>query len=99
MVPAAGYSCCMCRYISNLMLLWTLCVLQCFGLLGVNGAGKTSTFRMLTGDTTITYGEAFLNHHRYEPSPPSYSTVTQAFGPNLDIRGQELWVKLCILSL
>ncbi|XP_068174679.1 phospholipid-transporting ATPase ABCA1 isoform X2 [Antennarius striatus] len=36
---------------------------ECFGLLGVNGAGKTSTFRMLTGDTTVTYGEAFLNHH------------------------------------
>ncbi|XP_038571463.1 phospholipid-transporting ATPase ABCA1 isoform X1 [Micropterus salmoides] len=36
---------------------------ECFGLLGVNGAGKTSTFRMLTGDTSITYGEAFLNHH------------------------------------
>uniref|UniRef100_A0A4W6D9N4 ATP-binding cassette, sub-family A (ABC1), member 7 n=1 Tax=Lates calcarifer TaxID=8187 RepID=A0A4W6D9N4_LATCA len=38
-------------------------VCQCFGLLGVNGAGKTSTFRMLTGDTPITYGEAFLNHY------------------------------------
>lgn len=38
--------------------------LQCFGLLGVNGAGKTSTFRMLTGDTTITYGDAFLNNYR-----------------------------------
>ncbi|XP_013856462.1 ATP-binding cassette sub-family A member 1, partial [Austrofundulus limnaeus] len=36
---------------------------ECFGLLGVNGAGKTSTFRMLTGDTPITHGEAFLNHH------------------------------------
>ncbi|XP_033477816.2 ATP-binding cassette, sub-family A (ABC1), member 7 isoform X1 [Epinephelus lanceolatus] len=36
---------------------------ECFGLLGVNGAGKTSTFRMLTGDTDVTYGEAFLNHH------------------------------------
>uniref|UniRef100_A0A8C8ICA5 P-type phospholipid transporter n=1 Tax=Oncorhynchus tshawytscha TaxID=74940 RepID=A0A8C8ICA5_ONCTS len=36
---------------------------ECFGLLGVNGAGKTSTFRMLTGDTAITYGEAFLSHH------------------------------------
>ncbi|XP_034035958.1 phospholipid-transporting ATPase ABCA1 [Thalassophryne amazonica] len=36
---------------------------ECFGLLGVNGAGKTSTFRMLTGDTPITYGEAFLQHH------------------------------------
>ncbi|XP_041861136.1 phospholipid-transporting ATPase ABCA1 isoform X2 [Melanotaenia boesemani] len=36
---------------------------ECFGLLGVNGAGKTSTFRMLTGDTPITHGEAFLHHH------------------------------------
>ncbi|KAF7656308.1 hypothetical protein LDENG_00043690 [Lucifuga dentata] len=36
---------------------------ECFGLLGVNGAGKTSTFRTLTGDTPITYGEAFLQHH------------------------------------
>ncbi|KAM6962503.1 phospholipid-transporting ATPase ABCA1 [Aplochiton taeniatus] len=36
---------------------------ECFGLLGVNGAGKTSTFRMLTGDTAITHGEAFLCHH------------------------------------
>ncbi|PWA21189.1 hypothetical protein CCH79_00009352 [Gambusia affinis] len=36
---------------------------ECFGLLGVNGAGKTSTFRMLTGDTPITHGEAFLNQH------------------------------------
>lgn len=51
------------------MLLCLLCVLQCFGLLGVNGAGKTSTFRMLTGDTAITYGEAFLNHHRYGAPP------------------------------
>lgn len=41
-------------------------LLQCFGLLGVNGAGKTSTFRMLTGDTAITHGEAFLDRHRYQ---------------------------------
>uniref|UniRef100_A0A8D0NBY8 P-type phospholipid transporter n=1 Tax=Sus scrofa TaxID=9823 RepID=A0A8D0NBY8_PIG len=34
---------------------------ECFGLLGVNGAGKSSTFKMLTGDTTVTGGDAFLN--------------------------------------
>ncbi|XP_036595067.1 phospholipid-transporting ATPase ABCA1 [Trichosurus vulpecula] len=34
---------------------------ECFGLLGVNGAGKSSTFKMLTGDTTVTEGDAFLN--------------------------------------
>ncbi|MEQ2161027.1 hypothetical protein GOODEAATRI_005432 [Goodea atripinnis] len=36
---------------------------------GVNGAGKTSTFRMLTGDTPITHGEAFLSQHRCRTSP------------------------------
>uniref|UniRef100_A0A3Q3BQ74 P-type phospholipid transporter n=1 Tax=Kryptolebias marmoratus TaxID=37003 RepID=A0A3Q3BQ74_KRYMA len=33
---------------------------ECFGLLGVNGAGKTSTFKMLTGDSVVTSGEAYL---------------------------------------
>lgn len=33
---------------------------ECFGLLGVNGAGKTSTFRMLTGDASISAGEAWV---------------------------------------
>uniref|UniRef100_A0A8C5H8E3 P-type phospholipid transporter n=1 Tax=Gouania willdenowi TaxID=441366 RepID=A0A8C5H8E3_GOUWI len=33
---------------------------ECFGLLGVNGAGKTSTFKMLTGDSMVTSGEAYL---------------------------------------
>ncbi|GMS87757.1 hypothetical protein PENTCL1PPCAC_9932 [Pristionchus entomophagus] len=33
---------------------------DCFGLLGVNGAGKTSTFRMLTAEATVTSGDAFL---------------------------------------
>uniref|UniRef100_A0A8C0LZ47 ABC transporter domain-containing protein n=1 Tax=Canis lupus familiaris TaxID=9615 RepID=A0A8C0LZ47_CANLF len=33
---------------------------ECFGLLGLNGAGKTSIFKMLTGDEPITSGDAFL---------------------------------------
>ncbi|CAJ0597120.1 unnamed protein product [Cylicocyclus nassatus] len=33
----------------------------CFGLLGVNGAGKTSTFQMLTGENGISDGDAFVN--------------------------------------
>uniref|UniRef100_A0A2K5W978 ATP binding cassette subfamily A member 7 n=1 Tax=Macaca fascicularis TaxID=9541 RepID=A0A2K5W978_MACFA len=36
---------------------------ECFGLLGVNGAGKTSTFRMVTGDTLASGGEAVLAGH------------------------------------
>jgi len=42
----------------------TYLVFQCFGLLGVNGAGKTSTFKMLTGDTSITAGNAWINGYR-----------------------------------
>ncbi len=34
---------------------------DCFGLLGINGAGKTSTFKMLTGDETVTSGNAYLD--------------------------------------
>nr|XP_036672326.1 retinal-specific phospholipid-transporting ATPase ABCA4 [Drosophila suzukii] len=34
---------------------------ECFGLLGINGAGKTSTFKMLSGDEKITSGEAYLD--------------------------------------
>ncbi|XP_062905004.1 phospholipid-transporting ATPase ABCA1-like [Mobula hypostoma] len=36
---------------------------ECFGLLGVNGAGKSTTFKMLTGDSYVTGGEAFLKGH------------------------------------
>ena len=34
---------------------------ECFGLLGVNGAGKTSTFKMITGDESISHGEAYID--------------------------------------
>ncbi|XP_053689710.1 phospholipid-transporting ATPase ABCA3-like [Sabethes cyaneus] len=34
---------------------------ECFGLLGINGAGKTSTFKMMTGDENISAGEAWVN--------------------------------------
>jgi ABC-type multidrug transport system ATPase subunit len=34
---------------------------ECFGFLGVNGAGKSTTFAMLTGAVTPTAGDAFLH--------------------------------------
>ncbi|KAM9100986.1 phospholipid-transporting ATPase ABCA3-like isoform 4-T10 [Sarcophilus harrisii] len=34
---------------------------ECFGLLGFNGAGKSSIFKMLTGEIIITSGDAFIN--------------------------------------
>uniref|UniRef100_A0A8C7A8Y8 ABC transporter domain-containing protein n=1 Tax=Neovison vison TaxID=452646 RepID=A0A8C7A8Y8_NEOVI len=42
---------------------------ECFGLLGVNGAGKTSTFRMVTGDTLPSSGEATLAGHSVAREP------------------------------
>ncbi|XP_053122131.1 ATP-binding cassette sub-family A member 13 [Hemicordylus capensis] len=33
---------------------------ECFGLLGVNGAGKSTTFKMLTGDVTPSAGRAII---------------------------------------
>ncbi|CAH6779324.1 phospholipid-transporting ATPase ABCA7 [Phodopus roborovskii] len=42
---------------------------ECFGLLGVNGAGKTSTFRMVTGDTLPSNGEAVLAGHNVALEP------------------------------
>lgn len=33
---------------------------ECFGLLGIDGAGKTTTFKMITGETDITEGDAFV---------------------------------------
>ncbi|CAF4430975.1 unnamed protein product, partial [Adineta steineri] len=35
---------------------------ECFGLLGVNGSGKTTTFKMLTGEVSMTDGNASINN-------------------------------------
>uniref|UniRef100_A0A8C6DUL3 ABC transporter domain-containing protein n=1 Tax=Moschus moschiferus TaxID=68415 RepID=A0A8C6DUL3_MOSMO len=34
---------------------------ECFGLLGLNGAGKTTIFKILTGEESIISGDAFVN--------------------------------------
>ena len=36
---------------------------ECFGLLGINGSGKSTTFKMLTGEISMTDGNAFINNH------------------------------------
>lgn len=36
---------------------------ECFGMLGINGAGKTSTFKMMIGDERISAGDVFLGGH------------------------------------
>lgn len=34
---------------------------ECFGLLGINGSGKSTTFKMLTGEISMTAGNAYVN--------------------------------------
>ena len=36
---------------------------ECFALLGVSGAGKTTTFKCLIGEETPTFGEVSVNGH------------------------------------
>lgn len=52
------------KFYGNFMAVNELCMAvessECFGLLGVNGAGKTSTFKMLTGDENISSGHAWV---------------------------------------
>ncbi|UJR30912.1 hypothetical protein I4U23_018422 [Adineta vaga] len=36
---------------------------ECFGLLGINGSGKSTTFKMLTGEISMTDGNAFVNNY------------------------------------
>lgn len=36
---------------------------ECFGLLGVNGAGKSTTFKILTGEVAADTGDALIAHH------------------------------------
>ena len=33
---------------------------ECFGLLGVNGAGKTTSFKMLTGEHLVSSGRGYI---------------------------------------
>ncbi|KAM0731026.1 Phospholipid-transporting ATPase ABCA3 [Formica fusca] len=63
---------------------------ECFGLLGVNGAGKSTTFRMLTGeeipDSGIMYlgrAEIFKNRKKYL-SEMGYCPQTDALMPSLN---------------
>ncbi|CAM4887474.1 unnamed protein product [Rotaria socialis] len=36
---------------------------ECFGLLGINGSGKSTTFKMLTGEISMTDGNALVNNY------------------------------------
>ncbi|XP_075980902.1 phospholipid-transporting ATPase ABCA3-like isoform X2 [Anticarsia gemmatalis] len=45
---------------------------ECFGLLGVNGAGKSTTFKMLTAEECVTRGQIFGNGHHLKKDNSQY---------------------------
>ncbi|XP_077512116.1 uncharacterized protein LOC144123086, partial [Amblyomma americanum] len=47
---------------------------ECFGLLGVNGAGKSTTFQMLTGLLEPSAGNAFMPDVNLEASPRKWQS-------------------------
>lgn len=42
---------------------------QCFGLLGMNGAGKSTTLGVLSGDIAPTTGDVYLNGYNLLTDP------------------------------
>ncbi|VDM95252.1 unnamed protein product [Thelazia callipaeda] len=65
---------------------------ECLGLLGVNGAGKTTMFRMLTGQMSIGAGDAFINslsiqyNSSSNPRSSGYCPQFDALNPKLTAR-------------
>ena len=58
---------------------------ECFGFLGVNGAGKTTSFRMLTGDEYMSSGKAALyGYDRHNDKRKFMKVLTNAisYSPN-----------------
>lgn len=55
------------KYYKNFLAVKKVCLIvdqgECFGLLGANGAGKTSIFKMLTGEVSISEGDAWIRGH------------------------------------
>jgi ABC-type multidrug transport system ATPase subunit len=56
---------------------------ECFGFLGVNGAGKSTTLKMLTGDAKPTRGQAYLNNLNMFEHPEEVRALT-GYCPQFD---------------
>ncbi|KAJ2948257.1 hypothetical protein O0L34_g7487 [Tuta absoluta] len=66
---------------------------ECFGLLGVNGAGKSTTFKMISGEECPTRGGVFANGHHLKWPRSQYlqslGYCPQFFGLDEFLTGQE----------
>lgn len=66
---------------------------ECFGLLGTNGAGKTTIFKMLTNEENVSYGTAFVNAVRVNSFKfknvgycPQFDQVLDSFTPRQTLK-------------
>ncbi len=65
---------------------------ELFGLLGVNGAGKTTAIRILSGISRVTDGEAFVMNHSVKTELSEIKRITNispqetAVAPNLTVK-------------
>jgi len=50
---------------------------ECFALLGVNGAGKTTSFKMICGELQPTSGQIYILGHDVQTS---FSNIKQLIG-------------------
>ncbi|KAJ8717481.1 hypothetical protein PYW08_005880 [Mythimna loreyi] len=66
---------------------------ECFGLLGVNGAGKSTCFRLLTAEEPCTRGNIFCNGYHLHPFNSKYlrslAYCPQFFGLDKFLTGEE----------
>ncbi|KAI8419781.1 hypothetical protein MSG28_008441 [Choristoneura fumiferana] len=65
---------------------------ECFGLLGVNGAGKSTTFKMLAGEVRPSRGTMFAHQHHLEDRTQYMRTLSycpQFFGLDDFLTGRQ----------
>ena len=63
---------------------------ECFGLLGVNGAGKSTTFRMMTGNLFISFHRLFVLIFDFQLLPLIVSnSLSLSLSLSLFIKGEE----------
>uniref|UniRef100_A0A182IM77 ABC transporter domain-containing protein n=1 Tax=Anopheles atroparvus TaxID=41427 RepID=A0A182IM77_ANOAO len=58
---------------------------ECFGLLGMNGAGKTTVFQMLSGNLPLSAGEIYLQHCEVQQANALEYREQYGYCPQIDM--------------
>ncbi len=63
---------------------------ECFGLLGINGSGKSTTFKMLTGEISMSDGNAFINN---------YSVIKELAKVHRNLGYEKIKIRFILISI